>query len=632
MSHQPKHCYEFGSYHLNVSERLLSGSGQAISLQPKVFDLLLVLVEHHGHLLGKDELLRTIWPDTIVEEANLANNISILRKTLGENGQPFIETVPKHGYRFVAEVREVIAQDEELAIGGQAAPDNRQPEQIANNPVSSRPALWRTVLTSWHWGALVLGLVSILGIYSWRSTAHPPTIHSLAVLPFKPLVAESRDEAFQFGMADTLITKLSGLQQLIVRPLSAVRKYSSPEQDPLAAGREQQVEAVLDASFQRDGERIKVRARLLNVADGSTLGTYECEEELCANLFMMQDAISMKVVSELSLHLTGVEKARMTKHGTENREAYLLYLNGLLHVNKRTTADAEKGRDYFQQAIQLDPNYALAYAGLAYAYQTLGLQQPHDMIPKAKAAVDKALELDAQLGEAYSVRAMLEDLYEWNRQGAIQSHQRAIELNPNSELAHRLFAISFMVRGRFEEALVQINRALEIEPLSLVANRDKAQILYNSRQYERALEQCQKTIDLDPNANFAYGLLGQAYEMIGEYNQAVTAYLKHAELSQQTPENITALRVAFTEAGWKGFWQKNLALKQEAMKKNSSLDLYQLVEIYAHLGDKESAFALLEKSYAERRSFIYLKIDPWLDSLRSDPRYTDLLRRVNLAP
>ena len=641
MSHQPKHIYEFGPFCLDAAEHLLLRDGEAVPLTPKAFDLLLALVERHGHLLEKEELLKKVWPDTFVEETNLSYNISHIRKALGdgENGQKFIETVPKRGYRFVASVREVVEEGEESMTRVQASLVNQRPEPLIVEPAAASAVERYSFLTSWRALVVASGLLlaAVAGSVHWRGSERPAAISSLAVLPMKPLVARNHDEAFEMGMADTLIFRLSGLKQLIVRPVSAVRKYTNPEQDPLAVGREQQVNFVLDPSFQRDGERIRVRARLLNVATGETVWTYECEEQYCSNLFVMQDAISAKVVNALSLQLTGADRVRMNRHGTENREAYLLCLRGRYHVDKRSPEEAEKGIEYFQQAIKLDPNYALAHAGLAEAYHVVGLRRrPHEMMPRAKAAVEKALELDAQLGEAYSLLATIKGTYDWNRQDAEQAHQRAVELSPNVERTHRYYALSLMFRGRFDEALIQINRALEIEPLSVVVNRDKAQILCLSRQYDRAIEQCQKTLDLDPNFSFALSWLGRSFELKGDYDQAVAAYLKRDAVLGSNPEEVAALRTAYTVSGWKGYWQTQLALLQKQMKqeaqRNIYSDPYPLVQIYARLGEKERAFEWLEKSYAERRSLIYVKVDPLLDGLRSNPRFTDLLRRIGFEP
>ena len=370
-----KHCYEpgfnriyeFGPFRLEVAEHLLLRNGETIPLQPKVFELLLVLVKHHGHLLGKDELLKAVWPDTVVEEINLANNVSILRKALGEsgNGQRFIETVPRRGYRFVAPVRE---QKGEIATPDVA--EGAQP------PIVDAPSI---------------------------------AIKSIAVLPFKPIVANDRNEALEIGMADTLITRLSSLRNLIVRPTSAVRKYDMLDQDPLAAGREQRVDAVLESSFQRSGEKIRVTMRLVNVRDGSALWAYQCDEDY-TDVFAAQDSISEKVARALMPGLTGDEQRLLAKRYTDNFEAYQLYVKGSFFWDKRTEEGIKKSVEYFEQAIRLDPNYALAYAGLATSYVTTSYREmvpPAEASSRAEAAARKALEIDEQLGQAHSALAVL---------------------------------------------------------------------------------------------------------------------------------------------------------------------------------------------------------------------------------
>src|SRR5262245_33063754 len=289
MGHQPKQIYEFGPYRLDSAERLLMRDGEVVQLQPKVFDLLLALVERHGSLVGKDELMRTVWTDTVVEEANLTNNISILRKTLGANGQQFIETMPKRGYRFVAPVNKLMDGSVEpvvverprtqiaVATGQETDPDDRPG---APGPV--RPKRRLAFLTSRCLLALAALIVAGGGFWVARTARQSGASagkmpRSIAVLPFKPLVADNRDQAMEVGMADTLITKLSSLNQLIVRPTSAMRKYMALDQDPIAAGREQEVEAVLDASYHWTGEKIRVNARLVDVRNGSVLRIYECE-------------------------------------------------------------------------------------------------------------------------------------------------------------------------------------------------------------------------------------------------------------------------------------------------------------------------------------------------------------------
>jgi DNA-binding winged helix-turn-helix (wHTH) protein/TolB-like protein len=288
MSHEAKPVYEFGLFRLEVAERRLCRAEEVIPLPPRAFDLLLVLVEQAGHLREKEELLAAVWPDAVIEEVNLANTISLLRKALGEGPHEhrFIETVPRRGYRFVASVQKHEADVAELKIIESTS------VSAPNVARQSSTVRWWSGRGGWTFAGLLLlllGLVSTLSFWPEKSAPVAPTIalNTLAVLPFKPLQPNSGDEHLGIGFADTLITKLGGLRQLIVRPTSAVRKYNHLEQDPLVAGREQQVEAVLDASLQRNGERIRVNVRLLKVGDGATLWTYQCDEEYCADIFVM---------------------------------------------------------------------------------------------------------------------------------------------------------------------------------------------------------------------------------------------------------------------------------------------------------------------------------------------------------
>ena len=647
MSHRSQHIYEFETFRLDVAERLLLRDGAVVPLQPKVFDLLLALVERHGRLLEKDELMKLVWPDTVVEEANLANNISILRKTLGENGQQFIETVPKRGYRFVAPVEDLMDRSVEhvvverpqtqveVATGQEIDPDDRP-----GAPGSIRPKRWLAALTSRWMLALAALMVAVGGFWVTRTLRQPSASagkmpRSIAVLPFKPLVAASQDEAMQMGMADTLILKLSGLKQLSVRSINSVRKYANPDQDPLAAGREQKVDFVLDSSFQRDSDKIRVRSRLLNVADETAVWTYQCDEQYCENLFVMQDTISQKVMAALSLHLTGAERERLRKHYTENKKAYDLYLWGRHHLEKGNPKDSFTSIDYFQQAVRIDPNYALAYVSLAEAYLSLGTgaERPKDVVPKAKAALAKALELDDQFAEAHTILGAIKNMYDWDRLGAEIAHKRALELNPNSELAHRLYAIFLISVGRFDEALVETDRALDLGPLLSVIYRDKGMILHLTGQYDRATEQLQKALELDPNFPTAHWWLMQVYEAMGDYDQAVAADLKYLAGWLSSPEEVVALRKAYTVSGWKGYWRKKLDLAKEKARRGGYANPHQFVTLYARLGEKEQVFAWMEKSYQERDFGLNsIKVNPYLNGLRSDPRFTDMLRRIGLEP
>lgn len=403
MTRTARQFYEFGPFRIDATERLLWRDGEVVALTPKVFDTLLVLVENSGHILTKDEMMKAVWANSNVEEANLTKNISTLRKALTQTSETdqYIETIPWRGYRFSAGVREVSDQINELIVeessavrvmiapetSAKAVQDLAEPAALetASLPDSdSKRATTRRVSPS----AIALGTVLIIAIaamillWTSRKETHTGSLHSspiigtIAVLPFKSLNPEVGDEYLGLGMADTLIIRLSNIKQLIVRPTGAVRKYSGNDQDPFVAGREQQVDAVLDGSIQKTEGRIRVTARLIRVEDGTSLWAGSFDEK-DGDIFKLQDSIVERLAGALTLELTGEEQKRLTKRYTENTEAYLLYLKGRYHLERRTVKEVEKSIDYFQRALGIDPKYALAYAGLAESYPSLSVLGAH---------------------------------------------------------------------------------------------------------------------------------------------------------------------------------------------------------------------------------------------------------------
>ncbi len=619
MSHQPKPIYEFGSFRLEVAERRLQRAEEIIPLPPKAFDLLLVLIAQPGHLLEKEELLAAVWPDAVVEEVNLANTISLLRKALGEGAQEqrFIETVPRRGYRFVAEVRNTANEGRGDTVQGIAMPRRR----VAFTP----RRLWMTSAA-----LLVLALPSY---YFWSHRTTAP-INTLAVLPFKPLQTDGQDDYLGLGLADTLITKLGGLRQLIVRPTSAVRKYSSPQQDPLAAGREQQVEAVLDASLQRMGKRIRVTVRLLKVGDGATLWSYQCDEQYCADVFVMQDVISERVAAALTRELTGEEQQRLRKHYTENRVAYELYLKGRYFINKGWFGEVGKGIEAFQQAIATDPNYALAHAGLADAYFRLvrGGAPTLETMSKAKAAALKALALDDSLADAHVALALVKTYYDWDWAGAEKEYQRALALNPNNAYAHQWYGRYLSALGRFDEAVAALKRALQLDPLSPPISLVLGESLYLARQYDEAIKQLAATLELDHNHPMARWLMGKAFMQKANYAEAIAVLEKEiAGNGGRHSALLSVLGRAYARSGRREEALKLLTeITERAIQPNGSG--VNVGPLQLELGEKEQAFALLEKSYELRGiRLVLLKVEPEFDSLRAEPRFQDLLRRIGLT-
>lgn len=642
MSQQINHLYEFGPFRLDAGERLLLRNDESVPLTPKAFDLLLALVERHGRLLEKEDLLSLVWPDAIVEEANLSYNISLIRKALtcGENGQKYIETVPRRGYRFVASVREVVEESKESKTSAQATPVKEWSEPSVVEPGAARLGMRRSFPTSWHLLAVVLG-VSLIAVavisYMRRSEDRGVQIKSLAVLPFKPLAPNSRDEALELGMADTMITKLSNLKHLIVRPTSAVRRYTALDQDPLAAGREQGVEAVLEANYHWTGEKIRVTVRLLQVSDGAPLWAYQCDA-YCNDIFTAQDIISEKVAQSLTLELTGQERNRLAKHYTENKEAYLLYLKGRFYWNKRTAEAIKKSIDYFNQAIEKDPAYALACTGLADAYLTLpvyGGSSYQDSHPKAKVAAKRALELDETLAEAHTSMALVLYFNDWNLAESSREFETAIALNPNYAFAHQQYGEKYLVlmgrlSGRVDEALAHLKRAQELDPLSLIINADLGYHYIKISQYDKAIEQLRKTLELDQNFYSAHRYLGLAFEMRGSFQEALAEYQRAYQLNDH-PHVLGQIGHLYAASGRKAEALKKLDQLME-ISQGRYVSKYEFAIIHAGLGGKDQALHWLERAYREHSpELLLLKVDPYLADLHSDPRFVDLVRRVGLA-
>jgi DNA-binding winged helix-turn-helix (wHTH) protein/TolB-like protein/Tfp pilus assembly protein PilF len=652
--------YVFGSFRIEVSERQLLRDDQPVPLPPKVFDTLLVLVEHSGHIVGKDELMKTVWPDTFVEEANLTVNISALRKVLGEDSpeQQFIETIPRRGYRFIAPVSEsqhgtvdlIAKEDTGTCIAAEEEHETSVPAESA--PAFEQKA--RPVVSSgtkskvqWRW-QIALGLVCVLAIgsavalsYFWSSreakqretsVAGKTALKSIAVLPFKTLGSQD-DEYLGIGITDALITRLGNIRQIVVRPTSAVRKYTDAGQDSLAAGREQGVEVVLDGRLQRDGDRIRLTVQLLRVQDGVSLWAAKFDDRF-TNIFAVEDSISQQVIRELPVELGNIDQARFQKHQQENIEAYESYLKGRYFWNKYTVEGNEKAIAYFNQAIANDSRYALAYVGLAESYgvgANYGWLPPKEAMPKAKAAATKALEIDDTLAEAHTSLGGVEMFYEWDWTAAERELKRALELNPNYPSAHDLYSNYLQATGRLDEAIAQSKRAEELDPLSLGLNEDTAIAYYISRQYDQAIEQYRKTLELDSGYVSGHLGLGHVYEQKGRYEEAIAEYQKAISLSERTTDALGALGHALAASGKRSEAMKVLdELKHPPKQRYASP--YDLAILYVGLGEKEEALRWLEKAYEARASgLIYLKVDPIFDSLRSDPRFAALVQRVGLG-
>jgi len=630
--------YEFGDFRLDAAKRLLTKSNdESLPLTPKVFDTLLYLVRHSGKVIEKDELMREIWTDTVVEENNLSQNISILRRVLGEKpGEGrFIATVPGHGFRFVPQVREI----EEEKNGREKEGKNIVAAKISgdNFPIpkpkteARKPILFRFTLFT----GLIILAVGSLGFYLWRENTGPASdaqVKTIAILPFKPLVADNRDEALEMGMADTLIARLGNNREIVVRPLSSVLKFGNLEQDALTAGRALDVEAVLDGSIQRWGDGIRVNARLIRVSDGTLLWTGTFDEKF-TGIFAVQDAISDRVAAALSLRLSGEEKMRLSKRSTENVEAYQLYLRGRFHVFKLTPPEIQAGISYFQQAITIDPNYALAFAGLSDAYRSFALgseMPPTEFLSKSKAAAQKAVELDDALSEAHTALGMTIFWGDWNWNEAENQFRQALKLNPNSANAHLFYAHLLSNMGRHAEALAEIKLARELDPLFPFAGALEGQFLIYAGQPDEALDRLRKTSELEPNFWMPHLFASNAYIQKEMYTEAVSEARLTRKLSPLQTTSVAIESYALAKLGRR---DEARAALDELLKlsRGRFVPPCHIALIYNGLGEQDEALAWLQRGFEQRDTrMTFLKIDPKCNNLRSEPRFFDLMQRLDL--
>jgi DNA-binding winged helix-turn-helix (wHTH) protein/tetratricopeptide (TPR) repeat protein len=573
---QPDQIYEFDSFRLLVSEGILTRAGKSLPLTPKAFEILLALIENRGQIVSRETMMRRVWNDCYVEENCLTKNISTLRKVLGEdkNGEMrFIETVPRRGYRFVAAVNEKTAETEK-----------------------------------------------ILG--------------SLAVLPFNVFGAKSGAEYLGLGLADILITRLSNLRQIVVRPTSAVRKYDATESDAAEIGRELQVDWVLDGSLFQTGERVRATVQFIGVAESRPLWGERLDGE-SADLISVQDSIAERVARTLieKLKIDAPPEETLNKPPTADNEAFREYLEGRFYWNKRTAEAMRKAAACFARAIEIDSQFALAHAGLGDAlllFSQYAILPPHECFPQAKVAALEAIRLDPNLAEAYATLGHIAYLFEWNWQQAEIYYRRAVELNPNYATAHHWFGAFLRSMKRFDEAVFEINRALELDPLSSVILKNLGVTLCLQKRFAEAIKLTLKAIELAPDYALGFRSLGWIYLQKGLNDKAVAALEKAAALSEREPAILSALGFAYLAAKRPNDASRIL-YELDKIARRTHVSKYDMAQIFIKLGDFDKAFELLEKALEERDiSLVLLAVDPDLKELRRDSRFRRLLRAVGL--
>ncbi len=510
--------WTFGPFVLDSARRTLSRNGEPVAITPKAFDILTVLAASGGQLVTKEAIIRAVWPDTIVDEGNLTFQVSTLRKALEDDASSadrYIVTVPGRGYQLVTPVERVGA------------------EIIVER---SRLAFIRILAAA----AVAIAAFVVLRSREKTAPAPPTTIHTLAVLPFKPLVASERDEALELGMADTLIAKISSVPGVTVRPLSAVRRFSGLEQDPIAAGRKLDVDAVLDGSIHNAANNVRVRVRLLRVADTKQLWSGQFDTEF-ANIFSVHDAISTNLVDELAIKLTEEERNRLRKPETRNPEAYRALLLGGLYVGRLRRDSMLKGIGFFEQAIALDPQYARAYASLAATHSRLILAAdslPESSAVAAKAAATRAIALDPGMGPAHAVLGLEKFVYEWDWKGAEEEYRRAVALEPSNPGVHLMYALFLSNTGRHAEALRHADEALRLNPVDATGNTQRGDFLRAAGQVDAAIAAQKHTLEIAPDFWVADIHLGKAYEDKEMVAEAIAAYRAAYQHSGRTSEPL----------------------------------------------------------------------------------------------
>jgi DNA-binding winged helix-turn-helix (wHTH) protein/Flp pilus assembly protein TadD len=567
--------YRFGPFSLDPHSRTLFRDDQLVTLRPKLFDLLLFLVQHPGKLLQKDELMENVWTDSFVEEANLVQSIAVLRKILSfGNNAGLIKTIPKKGYIFSSDV-EIVAK---------------------NNNLSEKNKI------------------------------------SLAILPFKYSGSNSSTLFLSIGLPDALISKFSSVSDLVVRQTPSIRKFEGLDIDPVDAGKQLHVNFILIGNIEREYNRFKLRLELIDVVKNSLKWHGEYEFGLNDSL-IIQDKVC-EVIFNVLLPESERDKKRLLKRFTKNLEANQLYLKGRYFWNKRTKADFETAIELFEQAIEIDPDYALPYTGIADSYNLLSgycFLSPHEARSKARSAVMKALEIDDSLGEAYASLGQIKLTYEYNWLEAELNFQQAVTLSPNYATAYHWLALLLRAKGLFEDALFLLNKARTLEPFSLSINTAYALTFYYSRQYEKAIEESYRVLELNPHYHVAHCTIGLAYEQMDMLDNAIEKFELCSRLSIDDSEILSLLGQAYGLAG-------RIEDAQSILNKLDLLSLIQyvspmhLASVYTGLGDKDKAVDLIESAIDERDIEVFqLGITPRFDSLRDHPKFKRLLYSLKLA-
>ncbi|MGB7926060.1 MAG: winged helix-turn-helix domain-containing protein [Pyrinomonadaceae bacterium] len=644
----------FGDFTLDLSRGCLLRGVEEVKLRPKSFEVLRLLVENSDRLVSKAELMQTVWPDSFVTDDSLVQCLIEIRRALADDSHRYIKTVPRRGYIFHAEVvrhdlaqREVVYTEEVEGVSV-TIEDDAHGLAPARDKVTGGPTPATGTAPPEHRRrtrtlvliavSLAIALAAVVLLISLRRKTQTqnqsPPVRSIAVLPLKNLTDNPANEYFSDGITESLITALSKIKGLKVISRGSVFRFKGRETDPREAGKVLGVEAVLEGSVRKDANSVRAVVRLVSVEDGHVLWTGDTYDHALGDIFALQDEIARSLAGGLRVKLSSEGESALAHRYTGDIEAYELYLKGRFFWNKRTEEGLQKSVEYFELAIARDPKYALAYAGLSDSYALLNLYgsaQQKDAFPQAKAAAEKALAIDETLAEAHNALAYVKEQYEWDWAGAEREYKRAIELDPNYATAYQYYSEYLALLGRTEESVAHIRRARELDPLSLIINTELGYPHFCARRWDEALGYYRKALEIDPSFHFAVFFAARCHVQKGEFDEAIAESRRAVALSGGSALTVAGLGYAYAAAGRKGEAREVLRdLTSRSGRRYVSS--YLIATLYAGLGENDRALTWLEKAYEERDYLlVMLRIDPRLDGLRADPRFTDLLRRVGLA-
>lgn len=565
--------YEFGPFRIGEDERLLRRGTDVVPLPPKAAELLLTLLEREGEAVRKDELLNAVWPGTFVEEGILAQNVSLLRKTLGDGPDlRYIETVPKRGYRFVGAVKSV-------------------------------------------------------------KKGHPAR-RSLAVLPLVNLSGDHAQDFFAEGMTDELIGRLMRIRSLRVVSRTSVMGYNRTVKPLRQIARELSVDWIVEGAVVQASGRVRITAHLIEAASENQLWSHEYEKD-SHDVLALQSEVAGEIARQVSVTMTAPEQSNVSIVRSVDPEAYDAFLRGRHFLNKRTPADLHRATSYFQAAIDRDPTYAPAHAGLADTYALLGtigydVLPPREAMPRARAASLRALEIDRSMAEAHTSLGYVKLSYEWDWRGAEEEFRRAISHNEEYAAAHLWYGHCMFAIQRLEEGTRAMQRALELDPLSVPCNLGVGWSLYYARRYNDAITQFRRTLELASVVPMVLYELGLSYQNMGRYDEALAAFQRGYDLSGGEAASVMLLAHLNALTGQDVEAVRGLARLEELSRMKYVPALYTAF-VHAGRGDRDQAFAWFDRALEERSTYlIYLAVEPSLDGLRQDPRYGELLRRIGL--